>query len=70
MLYLILEKIIMNTKKIKEGCIIDIDTIKQTCYCFECKYLWEVQCIQKKIVDLFREEEEIYLHKLHTNDWS
>lgn len=57
----------MNTKKIKDWCFIDIDSLQETNYCFECKHLGEVQCIQKKIRDLFSLEEEIYLSKLKDN---
>lgn len=68
MRFLILKNHVIDTRKIKDWCYLDIDTLSETNYCFECKYIWEIQCINKKLRDLFAEEEEIYLNKLHNDE--
>lgn len=40
---------IEEIKKVKDGCIVKIDKEWWTEYCFECKFQWEVQCIQKRL---------------------
>lgn len=58
----------MNTTKTKDWCCIDIDTIYRETKCHDCEYIWQSECIKKKIVDLFREEEAALINYLHQND--
>jgi len=58
----------MKTEIIKDWCLITDINLFEKNYCFECKFMGETDCIKKKIISIFNEEEDKITEFILNND--